>query len=561
VSLTLVPSLARQFLKVESIEATENETIKHRIYRTSERALRRLENGYRRALHFSMRRSFAVIVGSMVVLAAVLPVYNMLGFEYMPESDEGEVRVFGTMAPGTRLDALDTAFTDVERIVREVGREDISSIYTQFGQPEWFRGGGNSRGSLNVQLVPAVERTRSSQLIAEELNERLSAVPGVRLFTRATGGLFVFRMVSPEADSISIEVRGYDRDRAAEVAQRIADMLGTIPGISDTRVDRDDGRPEVSLEIDRYRAAEAGLTVTDIAENVRTNFGGQIATRYREGGDEFDVRVRLKESDRHALSDLREHWVIARSGERVPASNFLTESRVVGPTEIERRNQERVIEVRADLDPEYTLGDIMPRVERELAEIDVPDDFSIYHGGEYEEQQKSYRELMLGLVLAVLLVYMVMAAQFESFVHPFIIMFSIPFASIGVIGALYITDTPVSVQSILGIIMLAGIVVNNAIVLVDYINMLRREKGLALEEAIEEGGRRRLRPILMTTLTTVLALVPMAFGVGSGGEMQAPMARVVIGGMLTSTLITLIFVPVLYAVVARTLEKSPAKPA
>ncbi len=558
VSLTLIPSLARQFLKIESLDVTENESIAHKIYRLSEYGLRSLENSYRRALHWALRHRFGVVVGSAAVLAAVLPVYNLLGFEYMPETDEGEVRVFGIMAPGTRLDALDRAFTDIEQIVREVGRDEIASVYTSFGQPEWFRGGGNSRGTLNIQLVDQAARVRTSQEISDELDQRLRAIPGMRTFTRASGGLFVFHIVSPEADSISIEVRGYDRDGAAVIAQRIADLMDQIPGISDTRVDRDDGRPEVALEIDRYRAAEAGLTVSDIAANVRTNFGGQIATRYREGGDEYDVRVRLKESDRHALSDLREHWVIARSGERVPASNFLSESRVVGPTEIERKNQERVIEVRGDLDPEYTLGDVMPAIERALDSIELPPDFTIYHGGEYEEQQKSYQQLSMGLILAVLLVYMVMAAQFESFVHPMIIMFAIPFASIGVIGALYITDTSVSVQSILGIIMLAGIVVNNAIVLVDYINLLRREQGMSVEDAIEEGGKRRLRPIIMTTLTTVLALVPMAFGLGSGGEMQAPMARVVIGGMLTSTLITLIFVPVLYASVARALEKPAA---
>ena len=555
VGLTLVPSLARQFLRIESLEATENESIAHRLYRLSETAFRNCENAYRRALHFSLRHRYGVIVGSMVLLAAVLPVYNLLGFEYMPESDEGEVRVFGTMAPGTRLDALDAAFTDVERIVREVAGDEISSVYTSFGQPEWFRGGGNARGSLNIQLVPVEQRTRSSQEIADELNARLSGIPGMRLFTRAAGGLFVFRIMSPEADSISVEVRGYDREAGTMIAQRIADILDTIPGISDTRVDRDDGRPEVALQIDRYRAAEAGLSVTDIAGNIRTNFGGEVATRYREGGDEYDVRVRLKESDRHSLNDLREHWIVARTGERVPASNFLNESRVVGPTEIERRNQERVIEVRADLEPEYTLGHIMPTVERELAKLDIPPDFSIYHGGEYEEQQKSFRELIIGLVLAVVLVYMVMAAQFESFVHPFIIMFAIPFAAIGVIGALYITDTSVNVQSFLGVILLVGIAVNNAIVLIDYINMLRREKGFSLQEAVEEGGKRRLRPILMTTLTSVLALVPMALGIGSGAEMQAPMARVVIGGMTTSTLITLIFVPVLYYVVARFREK------
>jgi len=233
----------------------------------------------------------------------------------------------------------------------------------------------------------------------------------------------------------------------------------------------------------------------------------------------------------------------------VPVSNFVRLERLIGPTIIERVDQERSLTVAANLAPGYKLGTVMRDVISRLRGIPMPKGFSLVYGGEYEDQQESSREMRLAFVLAVVLIYMVMASQFESFIHPLIIMFSIPFAVIGVIITLVATNTTVNVQSWMGAIMLAGIVVNNAIVFIDYVNMLRRRRGMSLREAVEEGGRRRLRPILMTTLTTALALTPMSLGLGEGSELQAPLARVVIGGLLVSTLITLIFIPTVYTIV------------
>jgi HAE1 family hydrophobic/amphiphilic exporter-1 len=305
----------------------------------------------------------------------------------------------------------------------------------------------------------------------------------------------------------------------------------------------------VTLEIDREKAGEFGLSVSEVARRLRTAFGGEVATRYREGGDEYDVRVRLREQDRLRLDDLRTLWMVTPGNERVPVSNFIRLERRTGPTSIDRVDQERSITVAANLAPGYSLGNVMRDIQRQLRQIRLPKGFTFVYGGEYEDQMESYRELSLAFLLAVVLVYMVMAAQFESLIHPLIIMFSIPFALIGVILVLAVTNTTLSVQSLMGVVMLAGIVVNNAIVLLDYVNMLRRTRGMPLREAVEEGGRRRLRPILMTTLTTILALIPLAIGLGEGGELQAPMARVVVGGLLVSTLITLVFIPTLYTIV------------
>lgn len=561
VALTLIPTLSRRLLHIEPLDQTENETLAHKVYRLSEKGLNRVEDQYKRILHFALRHRGAVILGSITVFAATMPLFRIQGFEYMPQADEGEVRVYGQMAPGTKMEHLDEAFRQVEEIITETVGDDVLTMHTRFGMGQWYRSSGSNTGSVRLGLVDFKDRTRSSEEIANRLRDELEGIPGMRVRTRASGGLFIYRFLQNQGESVAVEIRGHDRDIALQLAHAVQDSLERVEGITDTRLSREGGRPEIGLQIDRQKAAEAGLSVTAIAQTIRTNFGGEIATQYREGGNEFNVRVRLREEDRERLQDLRSLWIVTPSGERVPVSNFIKERRQIGPTQIRRKNQERTITVAANLDEGYSLGNVMADIQKELAPLEKskPKDFSLIYGGEYEDQQKSYQELAVGLTLAILLIYMVMAAQFESFLHPLIIMFAIPFGGIGVLLSLIITDTTVNIQSILGIIMLAGIVVNNAIVLVDYINLLRREQNMGLEEAVEEAGRRRLRPILMTTLTTTLALVPMAIGFGAGGEIQAPMARVVIGGLLTSTLITLVFVPTLYTTVEEALEKFRAR--
>jgi len=561
VALTLIPMLCRTVLKVERLDPSGNETFLHKIYRASEQGFRRADEVYCGMLHFALGHRKTVVFGGIVVLVAVLPLVRLVGFEYMPSTDEGEVRVYGEMAPGTRIEAMDEVFRQIEAKVQEVIGPYIENVQTSFGTGAWYRRSSANQGSLRIKLVDLNERDRSSEEIAQLLRQELSNIPGVIVRTRASGGLFIMRMLQPGGESIAIEVRGYDRDVALELAEEIREVLKNVEGITDTRLSRSRGRPEVTLEIDRDRAGEFGLSVSDIAGRLRTAFGGEVATRYREGGDEYDVRVRLREQDRVGLDDLRTLWITTPRGERVAVSNFVRLKRTTGPTIIERVDQERTLTVAANLAPGYSLGNVMRDVRRALSQIQMPKGFTLVYGGEYEDQQESYREMLLAFLLAVTLVYMVMASQFESLLHPLIIMFSIPFAVIGVILALVLTNTTLNVQSLMGVVMLAGIVVNNAIVLLDYVNLLRRTYGMPLREAVEEGGRRRLRPILMTTLTTALALTPMAIGLGEGSELQAPMARVVIGGLLVSTLITLVFIPTVYTIVEDRVGRSRSAPA
>jgi HAE1 family hydrophobic/amphiphilic exporter-1 len=286
------------------------------------------------------------------------------------------------------------------------------------------------------------------------------------------------------------------------------------------------------------------MTVNSVATTIQTNVAGTTAAQFRERGNEYPIVVRLREADREEVSDVGDVLLSTPSGQVVPAKSVMATTRDAGPVQIDRKNMERVTRVNAET--EIPLSEAVAAVQERVGRIRVPPDFSVGFGSEVEEQARSFNQLRLVLILAVLLVYAVMASQYESLRDPFIIMFSIPVAAIGVVLSLLWTNTPFSMQAYIGIIMLAGIVVSNAILLVDYINTLRRRDNMPLRQAVELGGRTRLRPILMTSIATMLGLVPMALGLGDGGELQAPLARVVIGGLLASTLVTLVLVPAVY---------------
>jgi HAE1 family hydrophobic/amphiphilic exporter-1 len=287
-----------------------------------------------------------------------------------------------------------------------------------------------------------------------------------------------------------------------------------------------------------------GMSVGSVATTIQTNVAGTTAAQFRERGNEYPVVVRLREADREEISDVGDVLLSTPTGQVVPAKNVLAVNREAGPVQIDRQNMERITRVNAET--EVPLSEAVGAVQSRLGQVRVPPDFAVGFGPELEEQARSFAQLQLVLILAVVLVYAVMASQYESLRDPFIIMFSVPVAGIGVVLSLLLTGSSFSMQAYIGIIMLAGIVVSNAILLVDYINTLRRRDGLPIREAVELGGRTRLRPILMTSIATMLGLVPMAIGIGEGGELQAPLARVVIGGLLTSTLVTLVLVPAVY---------------
>jgi hydrophobic/amphiphilic exporter-1 (mainly G- bacteria), HAE1 family len=380
------------------------------------------------------------------------------------------------------------------------------------------------------------------------LRRELSGLPGVMVRARPSGGQQMRGMPGGnqggDGSRFSVEVRGHDLETSRRLAQDVKTLLDSTPGIADSRVGREEGRPEIAVRVDRDKAAILGLSVTGVAETIRTNLAGTQAAMFREEGNEYPIVVRLRQEDRREIASVGDVLLSTPQGQVLPAKNVMVTAREQGPVQIERKNQERIQRVNAEV--ETTLSEGVTAVQARLPEIQVPQDFTVGFGNEVEEQAKSFRELQLVLILAILLVYTVMASQYESLRDPFIIMFSIPLAAIGVVGSLLITDTPFSMQAYIGVIMLAGIVVSNAILLVDYANTLRHRDNLAIRPAIATAGRHRLRPILMTSFCTMLGLVPMSLGIGEGSELQVPLARVVIGGLLTSTLITLVFVPAMY---------------
>jgi HAE1 family hydrophobic/amphiphilic exporter-1 len=410
-------------------------------------------------------------------------------------------------------------------------------------------GGSGHRGDITIRLVPKDERTRSSEQIAMTLRRELQGLPGVIVRARPSGGQQMRGMPGGgnqggDGSRFSVEIRGHDLETSKRLAQDVKTLLDSTPGIADSRVGREEGRPEIAVRVDRDKAAMLGMSVTGVAETIRTNLAGTQAAMFREAGNEYPIVVRLRQEDRREIASVGDVLLSTPQGQVLPAKNVMITAREQGPVQIERKNQERIQRVNAEV--ETTLSESVEAVQARLPEIQVPQGFAVGFGNEVEEQAKSFRELQLVLILAIILVYTVMASQYESLRDPFIIMFSIPLAAIGVVGSLLLTNTPFSMQAYVGVIMLAGIVVSNAILLVDYANTLRHRDKMPLRAAIELAGRHRLRPILMTSVCTMLGLVPMSLGIGEGSELQVPLARVVIGGLLTSTLITLVFVPAMY---------------
>ncbi len=526
-----------------------------RFYRASERVLDGMDESYRRAIHVALNHRPTVIgsAAALVVLAGVL--YPMVGTELLPQTDEGEVNVNAELAVGTRFERTEEALLKIEEMVRQNVPEAVTLITSGGGGGNNFQGGGNThRGQIRIMLVPRDKRERTNEQIAIDLRRQLTGLPGVIVRANPSGGNNqIQRLLSGGGNlgggtggRLSLEIRGHDLDDARRIAQDARELMEDTPGIADVNVGREEGRPEIAVRVDRPKAAMLGMTVTSVASTIQTNVAGTTAAQFRERGNEYPVVVRLREADRRQIADVGDVLLSTPSGQVVPAKNVMVTSREAGPVQIQRKNMERITTVNAEI--EIPLSDAVALVESRLDQIRVPPDFSVGFGTEVEEQARSFRQLQLVLMLAVLLVYAVMASQYESLRDPFIIMFSVPVAGIGVVLSLLLTGTSFSMQAYIGIIMLAGIVVSNAILLVDYINTLRRRDGLPLREAVELGGRTRLRPILMTSIATMLGLVPMAIGIGEGGELQAPLARVVVGGLLTSTLVTLVLVPAVYTV-------------
>jgi HAE1 family hydrophobic/amphiphilic exporter-1 len=552
VAVTLVPVLCSKLLVLPP--PPEKRTgFGGWLYTLSERALNGMDDGYRRMIHLALAHRPTVIglsIASVVAAALILPT---IPTEFSTQTDEGQVNVNVELAIGTRVERTDAVLQRVEQMLPTLVPEATGIIVSGgSGQGPGFGGGGfgggGHRGNINIMLTPKDSRKRSSEQIAMELRRQLLGLPGVVIRANASGGNNQMnRFLSGGNNNggrLALEIRGEDLNEARRLAQGAKSLMDSTPGVADARVGRDEGRPELAVRVDRPKAALLGLTVTSIANTIRTNVAGTQAAMYREHGNEYPIVVRLREAERQQVSDVQDVLVNTVGGQAMPAKNLVHVENETGPVMIERKNQQRIVTVSAE--PEATLSDAVKAVQDRLPQLGVSQDFSVGFGAEVEEQAKAFNQLRMVLILALVLVYAVMASQYESLRDPFIIMFSVPTAAIGVVLALKLTGTSFNMQAYIGIIMLAGIVVSNGILLVDYTNVLRRRDGMPLREAVETAGRTRLRPILMTSIATALGLVPMSLGIGEGSELQVPLARVVIGGLTTSLLITLVLVPTVY---------------
>jgi HAE1 family hydrophobic/amphiphilic exporter-1 len=549
VAVTIVPVLCSRWLHTPEEEATAT-GLMARFFRVSERFLEGMDEQYRRVIHLALNHRPTVLLSAAALTVLAFFLYPTVTVELLPQADEGEVTVNAELGVGTRIELTEKVLLQLESMVKEQVPEAVT-ILTSGGGGGGGRGGnsGSHRGQIRVVLTPRDQRTRTNEEIAVALRRDLTGLPGVVVRANPSGGNFQLTRLlggSGEDSRIALEIRGHDLDDARRIARDARDLMESTPGLVDVSVAREEGRPEIAIRVDRPKAATLGLTAANVATTIQTNVAGTTAAQYRERGNEYPIVVRLREADRGQLSDVGDVLISTPGGQAVPAKNVMVVNREAGPVQIDRKNMERITRVNASA--EIPLSEAVKAVQARIGELRLPPDFSAGFGSEAEEQERSFNQLRLVLILAVLLVYAVMASQYESLRDPCIIMFSIPVAAIGVVGGLLVTNTSFSMQAYIGIIMLAGIVVSNGILLVDYTNILRRRDGMPLRQAVELAGRTRLRPILMTSLATALGLVPMSLALGEGSELQAPLARVVIGGLLTSLVITLVLVPTMYTI-------------
>jgi HAE1 family hydrophobic/amphiphilic exporter-1 len=546
VSLTLTPMAASRLLR------SGGERKSNRVFAWSERALNGIDAFYARVLEWGLRHRRLVLSVIGIIFCGSLILIPWVGTEFVPEVDSGEVEIVLEMPEGTRAETTAVA---TEEMLEAVNRlPETQASYALAGQTKkgllsalGFEEGTNI-GRIGGRLLAKEERSRSAKELAATLRRQVMKLPGVERYSTSAVSA-IQKAFLGGGRPISIEVLGHDIKTTDEIAEKIRGIVETTPGTADVSVSRKKPRPEVQIRLDRDRAATLGLNVALLADALRTNYYGFKDSKFREAGDDFDIELRLKKEQRESIREIGETPLTTVKGQTVQLRNVASIQETFGPVEIERKNRNRVTKIMAGVQGRV-LGDVAGDIQKKINSLQLPPGVSIEWGGEVKEQEKAFRDLILLLILGVVLVYMVMAGQFEDFVDPFIIMFSVPFAFVGVIWAFVLTVTSLNLMSFMGVIMLVGIVVRNAIVLVDYTKQLR-DGGMGLNEAIVTGGRTRLRPVLMTSLAMIFGMVPLALSRGEGSEIWNALGITIIGGLIVGGFVTLILVPLLYSLVHR----------
>jgi HAE1 family hydrophobic/amphiphilic exporter-1 len=460
-----------------------------------------------------------------------------LGVEFLPQSDSSFIGATLETPIGSSLDVTKNAVFKINQYIDNniPERDIVSYAIGRQGEEQGFLAPNSAQ--IWMTLVDINKRKRSDLEVVDDLRRFAAGLPGVTARFETGGG------EGGDSGNLEIAVKGYDLRQGKILADKMKAVMEKVDNVKDVRISREEGNPEYRVVLDKDLASYFGLSAAQIGQAIKRAFAGETVASMELKGEEVDIFMRLREDQRRSWRDLELVTLATPSGVNVPLSNLVRIERQYGPVNIQREKQERVVYLNARVS-----GDIKGAVDRIQAgarQIAVPPGFTILYGGSWQDLQETLRDLILTFGLSIMLVYLIMAAQFESFADPFIIMFTLPLTFIGVVWVHLLWGMNFSTYSGMGVIVLAGIVVNNGIILVDYTNLLRK-RGFGLLEAAALAGRSRLRPVLMTSLTTVLGLVPMALAIGEGAEMRAPMARTIIGGLFVSTMFTLVFIPVLY---------------
>ncbi|WP_277679782.1 efflux RND transporter permease subunit, partial [Gracilibacillus dipsosauri] len=533
VAVTLVPMLSSKLLS----KAMKDHGRRYWF----DRILNRVTNGYAKVLAKALKLRKTTIAVTIIAIIGSLALIPFIGTAFIPEGDQGQISITVETPTGTSEDkTLEVVGKVNDKLEDYKDIIDVSYVTVGSGDASSAVMSGGSEGSFTIQLVPQEERSTTTTAVVQELDEKLSSIAGAEITVgeMSSGGL-------SSSDPIQIQLSGPENDVLMELSDQVMTAIEDVEGVYNPSSSIADTQPEMNIHIDRELAAEYGLTYQEVMNQIQVGFTGQTVMQYREGGDEMNVSLIFPEDERSTINDLENLYIQNQQGTQIPLLTIADFEQVQSAATITRQNQQRQVNISSDI-VDRDLGSVMQDIEEVLDSFHFPsDEYSYSIGGQAEDMVEAFSDLAVALILSIFLVYAVMAVQFENFLYPLIIMFSMPATVVGVLGGLFITGQPLSITAFIGIIMLAGIVVNNAIVLVDYINILR-SRGIDRHEAIMEAGKSRLRPILMTTLTTVLAMVPLALGYGEGAETQQPMAITVIFGLSVSSLFTLVLIPVIY---------------
>ncbi|GAP70708.1 multidrug efflux pump subunit AcrB [Bacteroidales bacterium 6E] len=551
-AISLTPMLSSKMLRLRPKKQNPG---RFSYANTIERALNYTDNFYEKTLRWVLRHKTFTMITSMGVFVGSMFLFNFIGTDFMPESDESSVTVSIELQTGLRVEETLKTTRYVERVFREKfpeiqimsassGSDDEGSMFSLFTTT------GSNMINFMMRLNAVDERAKSVWDIADEMRAEIGKLPEVVNFTVSTSN----QGMGGTSNTVDVEIFGYDFDVTNALAEEVRQRLVSVPGAIDVQVSRKKDKPELQFSLDREKLAIHGLTTAQVSTYIRNRVSGLITSRYKEEGEEYDIRIRFQEEFRNSITDLEEITIVTPTGSRIKLKELGEVKEYWSPPNIEHKRRERIVTVTAKPD-KVALGVLATNIQTAISDLDIPQGVMLNVGGAYEEQQESFMDLGLLMILSIILVFIVMASQFESFAMPFVIMFSIPFAFTGVALALFITGTTLSLVAALGAVLLIGIVVKNGIVLVDFTNLMR-DRGYELYEAIAISGKSRLRPVLMTAATTILGMLPLALSTGEGSEIWRPMGITVIGGLVFSTIVTMVVVPVMYGILARHGERN-----